>query len=128
MVRTDSTAWATQLRLLAPTVVRRLNEELGHGTVAVIEVLGPHAAVLEEGPALGPRRPRAARHLRLSADRRPPADAPGRNADLRAARTYRDPSDPLLGRSEPPSRAAQRAIFLHRSPRLAGSRRGMRAS
>jgi len=42
VVRTDSTAWATQLKLLTPTVVRRLNEELGHGTVAVIEVLGPH--------------------------------------------------------------------------------------
>ena len=31
VVRTDSTAWATQLRLLAPDVVRRLNEELGRG-------------------------------------------------------------------------------------------------
>jgi predicted nucleic acid-binding Zn ribbon protein len=42
VVRTDSTAWATQLRLLAPTVVRRLNEDLGHGTVTLIEVLAPH--------------------------------------------------------------------------------------
>ena len=41
VVRTDATAWATQMRLLAPTVVRRLNEELGHDTVAVIEVQGP---------------------------------------------------------------------------------------
>lgn len=40
-VRTDSTAWATQLRLLAPTLVRRLNEDLGHGSVTVIEVEGP---------------------------------------------------------------------------------------
>jgi predicted nucleic acid-binding Zn ribbon protein len=40
-VRTDSTAWATQLRLLAPNVVRRMNEELGHGTVMVIDVMGP---------------------------------------------------------------------------------------
>lgn len=40
-VRTDSTAWATQLRLLAPTVVRRLNEELGHDTVAFLEISGP---------------------------------------------------------------------------------------
>jgi predicted nucleic acid-binding Zn ribbon protein len=40
-VRTDSTAWATQLRLLAPTVVRRLNEELGDGTVLRIDVSGP---------------------------------------------------------------------------------------
>ena len=49
MVRTDSTAWATQLKLLAPTVVRRLNEELGHGTVTVIEVLGPHLPSLKKG-------------------------------------------------------------------------------
>lgn len=40
-VRTDSTAWATQMRLLAPTVVRRLNEELGDGSVTAIDVLGP---------------------------------------------------------------------------------------
>jgi len=50
VVRTDSTAWATQLRLLAPTVVRRLNTELGHGTVTVIEVLGPHLPNWKRGP------------------------------------------------------------------------------
>lgn len=43
VVRAHSTAWATQLRLLAPTVVRRLAAELGDGTVTVIDVLGPHA-------------------------------------------------------------------------------------
>ncbi len=50
VVRTDSTAWATQMRLLAPTVVRRLNEELGHGTVTVIDVLGPHVPTWRKGP------------------------------------------------------------------------------
>ncbi|MFC4785878.1 DUF721 domain-containing protein [Nocardioides sp. MAHUQ-72] len=50
VVRTDSTAWATQLRLLAPTIVRRLNEELGHGTVTIIEVLGPHLPTWKKGP------------------------------------------------------------------------------
>ena len=50
VVRTDSTAWATQLRLLAPTVVRRLNEELGHGTVTLIDVLGPHLPTWKKGP------------------------------------------------------------------------------
>lgn len=50
VVRTDSTAWATQLRLLAPSLVRRLNEELGHGTVLVIEVLGPHVPSWKKGP------------------------------------------------------------------------------
>ena len=50
VVRTDSTAWATQLRLLAPTVVRRLNEELGHGTVTAIDVQGPHLPTWKKGP------------------------------------------------------------------------------
>jgi predicted nucleic acid-binding Zn ribbon protein len=50
VVRTDSTAWATQLTLLAPTVVRRLNEQLGHGTVAVIDVVGPHLPTWKKGP------------------------------------------------------------------------------
>jgi len=49
VVRTDSTAWATQLKLLSPTVVRRLNTELGHGTVTVIEVLGPHLPSWKKG-------------------------------------------------------------------------------
>lgn len=49
VVRTDSTAWATQLRLLAPTLVRRLNEELGHGTVTLIEVLGPNVPSWKKG-------------------------------------------------------------------------------
>jgi predicted nucleic acid-binding Zn ribbon protein len=40
-VECDSTVWATQLRLLAPTLVARLNEDLGHGTVKLIKVLGP---------------------------------------------------------------------------------------
>jgi len=48
-VRADSTAWATQVRLLAPTVVRRLNEELGDETVLRIEVLGPHRPSWSKG-------------------------------------------------------------------------------
>lgn len=43
LVRCDSTAWATQLRLLAPRLVARLNEDLGQGTVRVIKVRGPEA-------------------------------------------------------------------------------------
>jgi predicted nucleic acid-binding Zn ribbon protein len=48
-VRTDSTAWATQLRLLAPSLVKRLNVELGHGTILVIDVLGPHVPSWKKG-------------------------------------------------------------------------------
>jgi predicted nucleic acid-binding Zn ribbon protein len=42
LVRTDSTAWATQVKLLAGNLVQRLNQDLGDGTVEVIDVLGPH--------------------------------------------------------------------------------------
>jgi predicted nucleic acid-binding Zn ribbon protein len=49
VVRTDSTAWATQMKLLAPTVVRRLNAELGDGTVTVIDVQGPHGPTWKRG-------------------------------------------------------------------------------
>ncbi|HXD26180.1 MAG TPA: DciA family protein, partial [Propionibacteriaceae bacterium] len=42
-VRTDSTAWATQLRYMAPQLVAMLNEQLGDGTVTRIAVLGPDA-------------------------------------------------------------------------------------
>jgi predicted nucleic acid-binding Zn ribbon protein len=39
----DSTAWATQVRLLAPQLVRRLATELGDGTVRRVKVRGPEA-------------------------------------------------------------------------------------
>jgi predicted nucleic acid-binding Zn ribbon protein len=48
-VTADSTAWATQLRLLATQLVRRLNAELGDGSVRRVKVRGPAS-----GP---PRRP-----------------------------------------------------------------------
>jgi predicted nucleic acid-binding Zn ribbon protein len=37
----DSTAWATQVRLLAPVLLRRLNDELGAGSVRRVKVRGP---------------------------------------------------------------------------------------
>ncbi len=49
VIRADSTAWATQVRLLAPTVVRRLNEELGDGTVLVVQVAGPRGPSWTKG-------------------------------------------------------------------------------
>jgi predicted nucleic acid-binding Zn ribbon protein len=48
-VSADSTAWATQLRLLAPSIVRRLNEELGHGNVTIIDVSGPDGPSWSKG-------------------------------------------------------------------------------
>ncbi len=41
VVIADSTAWATQVRLLAAHLVRRLNAELGDGTVIRVKVHGP---------------------------------------------------------------------------------------
>ncbi|MGD0373641.1 MAG: DciA family protein [Streptosporangiaceae bacterium] len=42
-VAADSTAWATQVRLLAAQLVRRLNAELGDGAVKRVKVRGPAA-------------------------------------------------------------------------------------
>jgi len=42
-VTADSTAWATQVRLLAPVLVKRLNAELGDGSVRRVKVRGPAA-------------------------------------------------------------------------------------
>jgi len=59
-VRTDSTAWATQLRLLAPRIIAKLNELMGDGSVLRIVVRGPQAPSWKKGPrsirgARGPR-------------------------------------------------------------------------
>ncbi|MEV8377472.1 DciA family protein [Kribbella sp. NPDC056861] len=48
-VRTDSTAWAIQVRLLAADLVRRLNDELGDGTVTRVKVEGPNAPSWRKG-------------------------------------------------------------------------------
>jgi predicted nucleic acid-binding Zn ribbon protein len=41
LVRCDSTAWATQLRLISPDLLRRFDAELGQGVVTRISVVGP---------------------------------------------------------------------------------------
>jgi predicted nucleic acid-binding Zn ribbon protein len=41
LVIADSTAWATQVRLLRPQLIQRLNSELGRGTVTGVRVRGP---------------------------------------------------------------------------------------
>ncbi len=50
-VTADSTAWATQVRLLAAQLVRRLNAELGDGAVQRVKVRGPASAT---GPGRRP--------------------------------------------------------------------------
>ncbi|MGW1196934.1 DUF721 domain-containing protein [Streptomyces sp. NPDC002536] len=53
-VQCDSTAWATQLRLLAPQLVARLNADLGQGTVKMIKVLGPGGPARRYGSLRAP--------------------------------------------------------------------------
>ncbi len=53
-VRCDSTVWATNLRLFAPQLVARLNEDLGHGTVRLIKVYGPGGPARSFGPLRAP--------------------------------------------------------------------------
>jgi len=49
-VQTTSTAWAKELRLLAPRIVARLNEAMGDGSVVRIDVRGPEAPSWKSGP------------------------------------------------------------------------------
>ena len=53
-VAADSSAWATQVRLLVPTMMRRLAEEVGEGTVEKIVVKGPAAPSWRRGPRVAP--------------------------------------------------------------------------
>ncbi len=60
VIRCDSTAWAAQLRQLAPTIVAKLNASLGDKSVVRIDVRGPDAPSWSHGRrsirgAQGPR-------------------------------------------------------------------------
>lgn len=48
-VRCDSTAWATQLRLLSSSLLEKFRVELGDGVVTSIHVLGPAAPSWRKG-------------------------------------------------------------------------------
>lgn len=50
VVRTDSTAWATQIKLLLPQLQRRLAQEVGEGVVTSIRILGPGGPSWRKGP------------------------------------------------------------------------------
>jgi predicted nucleic acid-binding Zn ribbon protein len=53
-VGADSSAWATQVRLLAPTLLRKLADEVGEGTVERMVVKGPSAPSWKHGPRVAP--------------------------------------------------------------------------
>ena len=50
VLQAESTAWATQLRMLAPALVKRINGEVGHGSVKRIRALGPSGPSWRFGP------------------------------------------------------------------------------
>lgn len=63
-VRADSTAWATQMRLLGSQVLARVEEEIGAGAVSDLTVLGPGGPSWRRG-------------MRRSPDSRGPRDTYG---------------------------------------------------
>jgi predicted nucleic acid-binding Zn ribbon protein len=50
LVVAESTAWATQLRLLAPTILARLRANVGGDVVTRLRVVGPTAPSWKKGP------------------------------------------------------------------------------
>ncbi len=59
-VRADSTAWATQLRMLSSTLLGRVEEKVGHDVVTQLRITGPGAPSWSRGfrKAPGGRGPR----------------------------------------------------------------------
>lgn len=53
-LRADSTAWAQQMRLLASSVLARVEEEIGPGQVSELKVLGPSAPSWRHGGRRSP--------------------------------------------------------------------------
>ncbi|RNI19663.1 DUF721 domain-containing protein [Flexivirga caeni] len=49
-VRADSTAWATQLRLLSSTLLGKIAAEVGADVVQSLRVVGPNAPSWKKGP------------------------------------------------------------------------------
>lgn len=58
-VRCDSTAWATQLRLMQSTIVASITERFPHAEISGVRFVGPHAPTWKHGgrsvPGQGPR-------------------------------------------------------------------------
>nr|WP_040159262.1 DciA family protein [Nigerium massiliense] len=48
-IRTDSSAWASQLRLMTPQLLAKLNASLGDGTINKIVIKGPDAPSWKHG-------------------------------------------------------------------------------
>jgi predicted nucleic acid-binding Zn ribbon protein len=49
-VEAESTAWATQLRMLAATLLKQIASEVGHNVVTRLQIHGPAAPSWSKGP------------------------------------------------------------------------------
>jgi predicted nucleic acid-binding Zn ribbon protein len=56
LLQCESTAWASQVRLMAPQIVKKLNEAIGHGSVRRIKAQGPSGPSWRFGPRHVPGR------------------------------------------------------------------------
>ena len=88
IVTADSPAWATQLRLLAPQVLKRLSQELGAGTVRHLKVRGPGG---------GSRGSGTRRHVRLRLPQEPVTTGKIKGSHADEAANGRGPTE---GRTE----------------------------
>lgn len=50
VIRADSTAWATQMKILTPQILARIAQEVGDGVVTDLTVLGPVGPSFRRGP------------------------------------------------------------------------------
>lgn len=50
VVRTSSTNWAAQLRLMAPQMLAKMNQALGDQTIRRVQIVGPQAPSWKHGP------------------------------------------------------------------------------
>ena len=60
----ESTAWATQLRMVQAQLLAKIAAAVGDGVVTSLKIVGPVAPSWRKGP-VSHRRPRAARHVRM---------------------------------------------------------------
>jgi predicted nucleic acid-binding Zn ribbon protein len=55
-LQAESTAWATQLRLLTPSILGKISDQLGSGLVTKLRIHGPSAPNWKKGPRSVPGR------------------------------------------------------------------------
>ncbi|WP_432038694.1 DciA family protein [Streptomyces cucumeris] len=104
MLRPASEAWASQIRLLAPQLIQRLNTELGSDTVRGIRTLSPRPLP----PVASPRSPTKPYHRPASSARHPLDPAVLAVVERQAQQSAREPEDLLRGPGSTPASPTDR--------------------